>query len=57
MRFVADVNIIGGGRPDFPVAVTGTSVSMVIVRRGAKKFFVVMVDVVKAAPKCRLPPR
>jgi hypothetical protein len=44
----ADVNIIGGGRPDFPVAaasaeldsVTWASVSMLVVRRGAKKFVV-----------------
>jgi hypothetical protein len=57
MRLAADVNIIGGGRPDFHVAsvsveldsVTRASVSMLIARRGAKKFFVVTVDVGRAA--------
>jgi hypothetical protein len=53
MRLAADVNIIGGGRPYFPAAsasvdldsVTGASVTMLVVRREAKKFFVVTVTV------------
>jgi hypothetical protein len=52
MRLVADVNIMGGVRPDFPVSdvsVELDSVSTLVVRWGAKKFFVVTVDVGRAA--------
>jgi uncharacterized membrane protein len=48
IRLVADVNTIKGRLPDFPGtassaavgSVPGASVSMLVVQRGAKKFFV-----------------
>jgi hypothetical protein len=51
MKLAADINNIGGGQPDFPVAaasidldsVTGAAVSILVVWRGAKKFFVATV--------------